>query len=96
MVSPFLTLVVPWIAWKYAYYGRVLPNSYYVKVVGGGFNLVNGLTYVCRFLHWYLIWPVLILAGGLAVLRRRRAPEMTWIPSAMSNRLFTPVLTRRM
>src|SRR6185369_2639485 len=49
----FFLPLAAWLAWKSRYYGRLLPNTYYVKV-DFHFN-PNGLVYVGRFLHWYML-----------------------------------------
>ncbi|MFQ5599219.1 MAG: hypothetical protein ACE5G2_01555 [Candidatus Krumholzibacteriia bacterium] len=59
LALPLLLLVGPWVSWKLIYYGRVLPNTYYVKVPGG-FN-PNGVVHAWRFVHWYLFWPILLI-----------------------------------
>ena len=70
LALPFAVLVGSWFIWKATYYGRILPNSYYAKVSGGA-GLANGLVYLWRFFHWYLLWPFLLL-GALVLLVRRR------------------------
>ena len=72
LAVPFVVLVGCWLAWKMHYYGWLLPHSFYVKI-DGQFN-PNGLVYLGRFLHWYLIWPFLLI-GGLVVLLRRDVPR---------------------
>ncbi len=64
LVLPGLLLVGPWLAWKWHYYGDLLPNPFYVKVAGGT-SLVRGLYYVALFCISYLFAhvPVLILAA---------------------------------
>jgi arabinofuranosyltransferase len=66
-----------WGAWKLAYYGSLLPNTYHAKVAHE-LN-ANGIRYVWRFLHWYLIWPVLML-GALARLLFPSAPRFRLWP----------------
>ncbi len=48
-----------WLGWKLWYYGDPLPNTFYAKV--SGFN-PNGLVFLGRFVHWYALWPFLLLA----------------------------------
>ena len=61
---PALLLVGPWLAWKWGYYGDLLPNPFHVKV-GSGTSLVRGLYYVALFCVSYLFAhvPVLVLAA---------------------------------
>lgn len=69
LILPFLALVGPQMAWKWSYYGRLLPNSYYAKLGSDVSIGANGLVFLGRFLHWYLIWPP--LAAGLLALGLR-------------------------
>ena len=62
-----LTLVIPgalialsWLAWCYAYYGDILPNTYYVKLATSN-SMFRGLHYVYRFLAEYWILPLGLL-----------------------------------
>jgi len=72
LVLPALVLVLPWLAWKQAYYGTVLPNSFSVKVGLDPAAFRVGLRYLGRFLSWYLFWPVLLLGAVALAVRRRR------------------------
>lgn len=56
-----------WLAWKVAYYGDLLPNSFYVKLASSN-SLADGLAYVGFFGASYLLIPVLLLP----ILRLRR------------------------
>jgi len=63
-LAPFLAYFI----WRWSYYGRFLPNTYYVKV--GGFSLYHqGLYYlfdfVRRFRLWLLIIPLAFLGNVL-------------------------------
>jgi hypothetical protein len=72
LTVPFALMVGSWLGWKWSYYGRLLPNSYYAKVGLRPVMISNGLLYVWRFLHWYGLWPV-FAAGLLALWLRRPA-----------------------
>lgn len=86
LALPFALVVAPWLGWKLAYYGRVLPNTYYAKTGVTGAMVANGAAYLGRFLHWYLLWPV--FAAGLAALAvRRRAATARWTEA----RLLAPL-----
>lgn len=70
LLVPGALLVGPWLAWKVATYGSVLPNTFAAKV--GGFDPTgNGLVYAWRFLHAYWLWPFLLVGLPAALLRRR-------------------------
>ena len=58
LVTPVTVGLVLWFGWKMWFYGDPLPNTFYAKVAG--FN-PNGFTFVGRFLHWYALWPFLLL-----------------------------------
>jgi hypothetical protein len=105
-IGPVFSLpLAAWLVWKDLYYGRLLPNTYYVKVELQ-FN-PNGLVYVGRFLHWYLFWPFLAIAGAVLLARRRQPPRalllpafivLTWVAYViavggdfMEFRLFVPI-----
>ena len=57
-----LCFLVPFLAyffWRWSYYGRLLPNTYYVKV--GGLSLYHeGLVYVFDFVKRFWIWLFMI------------------------------------
>jgi hypothetical protein len=64
LVLPAFLLVAPWLAWKWWYYGDLLPNPFYVKVASGP-SLVRGLYYLGLFFVSYLLVhvPVLLAAA---------------------------------
>lgn len=50
LVVPVAVVVVAHVAWRWSYYGDLLPNTYYVKVAGGGIvQQVRGLFYAYNF-----------------------------------------------
>ncbi len=61
-----------WLGWKLAYYGSILPNTYWAKVADHGGLLSAGLVYLGRFLHAYAVWPLLALGTLLALAGRQR------------------------
>lgn len=64
MALPVLIIVLPWLYWKYQYYGDLLPNSFYLKgKVFSGEVVKNGIYYLFTFFSsYYLIFFVAILA----------------------------------
>ena len=61
--GPVLLLLVPWLSWKLAYYGDVLPNTYYAKVLPISLELLaQGLGYGLNFVYSYQLLPILVLA----------------------------------
>jgi hypothetical protein len=64
VVAPGALVVAAWLAWKLAYYGDVVPNTFYVKAAGPLMERVlPGAAYVGLFAWSYLLWPVLLLAS---------------------------------
>ncbi len=61
-----------WLGWKLAYYGSVLPNTYWAKLADHQGLLAAGWLYLGRFLHGYAIWPLLALGTLLALAGRQR------------------------
>ncbi len=55
----FAVAIGAWIAWRLAYYGELLPNTYHAKVTGGAEQLAGGLLYLR---DWALTYPVFALA----------------------------------
>jgi hypothetical protein len=81
-IGPVFALpLAAWLIWKERYYGRLLPNTYYVKVESH-FN-PNGLVYAGRFLHWYLFWPFLAAAAAVLLARRRSPPRALLLPAVI-------------
>jgi arabinofuranosyltransferase len=69
LVVPGAIVVASWLAWRWSYYGDLLPNTYYVKVASVGTTLA-GLYYLYLFVLSYLLFPHLVVVG--AALRRVR------------------------
>ena len=86
MILPCLILVTIWVSWKTSYYGRIFPNTYYAKI---GWNIsvnANGILFLLRFLHWYLMWPFIVL-GALTLITKKIRPSFKILP------LITTVFT---
>lgn len=77
LVLPAALLLGPWFAWKQAYYGDLLPATFYAKAQGGQ-SLGQGLLYVYRFVtSYWLAGPLLFAAWGWRhVLAGRAAPVL--------------------
>jgi len=105
LAGPALVIVGGWLAWKYAYYGDILPNTFYAKVGGAGAK-VRGLRYLIAFLEAYWLAPFALLGvASLGRLRRERRPlllgfaTLLWAAYVVSVggdfmefRFFVPVL----
>ena len=61
---PVALIIVPWLVWKLSFYGRILPNTYYVKLgVHRPLTFVRGVIYVAwPFLtFWWLpVWGYIL------------------------------------
>lgn len=63
LVFPMLLLVGFYLSWKYAYYGEILPNSYYAKATYVSPEVLKrGIFYIFAFLRSYLLIPFVFLA----------------------------------
>ena len=62
-----LLIVGGWLLWKLAYYGDILPNTYYAKV-GSPAAVPRGLSYCADFVREYWLMPLVFL--GLAAAGR--------------------------
>jgi hypothetical protein len=43
-------ILLPYYAWRLAYYGHLVPNTYYVKAAGGMYAIQHGLSYLKKLL----------------------------------------------
>ncbi len=73
LLLPAGALLGGWFAFKLAYYGDLLPNTFHAKAGAPGEAMSIGAVHAARFLHWYGLWPLLLLGLGLAAYRRRLA-----------------------
>lgn len=70
-LGPVLLLLVPWLAWKWIYYGSLLPNTWYVKAAGpSAWRIAAGGRYLLDFVFappFPLIWLLLgAIRAGVA------------------------------
>jgi len=49
-MGTFMTVFLPYYAWRYAYYGYLLPNTFYVKVGSSSRQIERGIRYLRAFL----------------------------------------------
>ncbi len=100
---PAAILILPWLAWKLAYYGDLLPNTYYVKVDGAAAWTI-GLHYLAQFLLsylWILLIPLMILSARRLneIIRWMLVPVGLWLlylvrigGDFMEFRMLVPIL----
>lgn len=79
--APGALLVGAWVAWKLAYYGAVLPNTAYAKVAWSSETLRGGARFFGKFAWEYQLWIPLVIALGIAAVRRR---SESGLPAALA------------
>ena len=92
LLIPIAILLGTWLLWKGFYYGRLLPNSFYAKL---GWNVsinVNGLVYLGRFFHWYLLWPVVALCLVAMIVRRSLPDRKLAMPIVLVGAWFAYII----
>ena len=85
MGMSFLSLYVPYFAWRWAYFGDLLPNAYYAKTGGGLAQLRGGLT--------YLRDSLLFTFGGAASLLALGLVFVDWLRSDGAEPLYLAAVT---
>lgn len=63
MVLPIVLLLLPWLFWKYNYYGSLLPNTFNAKVnveLNKSTLILRGLAYISAFYAIYFALPFLV------------------------------------
>jgi arabinofuranosyltransferase len=66
LTAPAAAIVGAWLAWKYAYYGGVIPNSYYAKATVSLVSGWLGFAYLYHFFRSYLLLPFLVIGAWRA------------------------------
>ena len=72
LVLPATVVVGGWLAWRWRFYGQLLPNTFYVKVASVDVSLA-GLSYLHAFVLSYLLVPHLLVLGAALPRLRARA-----------------------
>jgi hypothetical protein len=62
LLAPFAAIMALWFAWKFSYYGDILPNTFYVKVSSVR-DVTRGFVYLDRFCSSYLLYPILLVSA---------------------------------
>ncbi len=73
-ITPFCIFVGGWILWKCWYYGDVLPNTFYSKIMSPT-SMQRGLYYIHSFFASYLLYPfvLILIVGGRKLFRKENA-----------------------
>jgi hypothetical protein len=64
----FLILFVLYFVWRWSYYGKILPNTFYIKVAGAAYyqqGFAYLLSFVERFWIWFMLIPLFFLGKGM-------------------------------
>lgn len=69
----FSAIFVPYFAWRFNYYGKFLPNTFYAKVDPGGSQIGRGLTYTHSFWMATGYWLLAPISGVVLAAARKRA-----------------------
>lgn len=74
LLLPGAALLLPWLIWKWEFYGSLVPNTYYAKAAGWN-SFDTGAKYLYHFLSSYRLFPVFVLlaAPGVWILFHRRS-----------------------
>ncbi|MFB3909736.1 MAG: hypothetical protein ACE15D_15175 [Candidatus Eisenbacteria bacterium] len=67
--APLALLLGPWILWKLAYYGSIVPNTYYAKGAGGAW-FSQGFRYLWLYSRAYVSSAVLFVAAAAWLVAR--------------------------
>ena len=73
------TLSLPYVVFKIAYYGSILPNPFYAKTGFDVGQLLHGLQYTGMFLADYGLYGLPLLIPALFYRRLNRAARAVWI-----------------
>ncbi len=63
IVAGFLVVTLPHLAFRFAYYGYLLPNTFYAKVSLEQPMIIDGWLYVCKFGLHHGPWALPVLLG---------------------------------
>lgn len=89
-LAGWAALTVPWLVWRLAYYGDLLPNTFYIKAGGG--SLVDGLRYGCIFLAASGVWIPLLLEILARKPRRLDGDVPAWVMALLGGAFFSYVV----
>ncbi len=78
--AAFTALYLPYFLWRWAYYGWLLPNTFYVKATGFTWSRIGrGAEQLLLLVAQWNAWPLLLLALlTLPALRRDRFALLGW------------------
>jgi hypothetical protein len=63
LMGGFFAIYLPYLAWRYIYYGNLLPNTYYAKAVPFGlWRIQRGLSILRVVVAQWNLWPLLCIS----------------------------------
>lgn len=84
LVGGFVLLYAPYFAWRYSYYGYLLPNTFYAKTGATGDQVWRGVRYAAGFFAAPPQLGVLLLAAvGVSTLWQRPRSTAPGVPLAL-------------
>ena len=81
--AAFLIVFLPFMAWRWFYYGDLLPNTFYAKVGSDTAQLERGLRYVRGFFDSGGYWLLIPLIGLVWLVRDRKAVLLAGMTAAL-------------
>lgn len=79
---PLAAVLVPWLVWKYDYYGEILPNTLTAKSGGFIIPFLYGIFYLLAFFASYF---------GFLLVKRFRKRRTEWFANPLARTAFIPV-----
>ena len=80
--TPLAAVLVPWLVWKYDYYGELLPNTLTAKSGGVVVPFLYGVVYLLAFFASYF---------GFLLVKRFRKRRVDWFANPAARAVFLPV-----
>jgi hypothetical protein len=75
---PFVLLLVPYLLWRYSYYGYWVPNTFYAKSAGDPYP-GQGLRYLWEFFRCYAVLIPVLLLPVVRVWRLPASERRPWL-----------------
>ncbi|HEY3874829.1 MAG TPA: hypothetical protein VGM92_05100 [Candidatus Kapabacteria bacterium] len=76
LLLPSIVIGIPYLVWKYFYYGNLLPLPYYAKSGGGSF-FEQGFFYIWLYFRVYFLSAIALIAGMVLLIQLRKVNAKT-------------------
>lgn len=83
LLGAFMVVFVPYLVWRYFYYGYLLPNTYYAKVGFGIVQYLRGLLYLGRFANTTMLLLIPAMLYLISLKWCRTLPNGSVLPLVM-------------